>query len=333
MRTYFWMLGFLGMFLFSLISLDFNQKFTGGILTAQKKNVDLVIVPICLDRSNIPDEELHWLYMPNDPQELATNEYYGYLSGQLITAGVVDASDCPLNGLWSNGYANACGLDKTREKSLYLQNVYDDEILAAGKGLGVPPLMVKQLIRYESQFWPTQMGPYHFGLGHLTYLGASNAITWSRALAGDMYAQLSPQPVITNNMMASQLIAAMDASCTTCPLKINIPKAEQSILYIAETLLAYCRQTSQIVYNATRKNPGDVVDYATIWKLTLLNYNMGPLCVYDGINRSYQSGEANSTGNLSWDAIAANLKSASCDRGIPYVENITGVYYDFGASP
>ena len=33
--------------------------------------------------------------------------------------------------------------------------------------------MLKQLIRYESQFWPTRYGYYHFGLGHLTAPGAT----------------------------------------------------------------------------------------------------------------------------------------------------------------
>ena len=331
MKTYFWIMSFFGMFIFSVMSPVLRQKFTFEIPPAQKKSIGLLATaPICLDRSNIPEDEIHWLYMPNDPSELATSEDYGYLSGQLILKGVVDASDCPLNGLWPNEYANACGLEKTRTMSLYLQNVYDDEILAAGRGIGVPPVMIKQLIRYESQFWPVQMGPYHFGLGHLTFVGASNALTWSRALTEDMHDQLLPETEITLSMMASQLLFTMDASCPTCPLKINVPKAEQSIIYIAEALLGYCRQTSQVVYNATNKNPGNVVDYATIWKLTLLNYNTGPSCVYNAVNLTY---DTNSGSILDWDTISNRIKSDSCLRGVPYVENITGKYYDFGTVP
>lgn len=133
-----------------------------GVSLLQRNYGNLFITaPICLDRSNIPDNEMHWLYMPKLGSELATNEYYGYLAGQLIKAGAVDASDCPLNGLWPNGYANSCGLEKSHQLSVRLQNIYDDDILTAGKNVGIPPVMLKQLIRYESQFWPVQMGPYH----------------------------------------------------------------------------------------------------------------------------------------------------------------------------
>ena len=137
---------------------------------------DAQTVPTCLDRSDIPNSEYHWLHVPAVPGELATSEYYGYLAGQLIIYGVVDASDCPLGGVWPTGYANACGLEATREEVIYLQNLYDEEILDAYRTVGTPPVLLKQLLRYESQFWPVRMGVYHFGLGHLTLIGAANAL-------------------------------------------------------------------------------------------------------------------------------------------------------------
>lgn len=325
-----WTMIFCGLIILSVWSAgELHKVFMDNVLTTWKQiNALDNKTPICLDRSSIPEEEMHWLYIPNDPGELATNEYYGYLSGQLIQSGAVDASDCPLNGLWTNGYANACGLEKTREASLYLQNVYDDEILAIGKGIGVPPVMIKQLIRYESQFWPTQSGPYHFGLGHLTYLGAKNALTWSRSLYEDTYNHSLPDPSAD---LPSELLFMMDASCPTCSLKINVPAAEQSITYLGEALLGYCRQTSQIVYNATKKNAGSVVDYATIWKLTLINYNMGPMCAYDAVSTNYKIDDKDP---LLWDTIVENLEdNRSCITGLRYVENITGEYYDFGVNP
>jgi hypothetical protein len=210
--------------------------------------------------------------------------------------------------------------------------------------------MLKQLIRYESQFWPVQMGPYHFGLGHLTYVGASNALLWNRALFDDAYAQQVTDPQAVTSLSPNwpnQLLTMMDASCATCADKINISKAEQSIAYIAKVLLAYCRQTSQVVYNATKRSSSEVVDYATIWKLTLLNYNVGPLCVYNAVNTTYQSVEpdtadqsltddenANTNATitiqkLSWDLISSNIDDKNCSRGIGYVDNITRPYYDF----
>jgi hypothetical protein len=325
MKTSFWMKFFCGIFLLPMISATkFDRNVTHAPLPLQHHNSLLANrTPVCLDRGNIPAEELYWLYMPNNSNELATNEDYGYLSGQLIQAGVVNASDCPLGGLWPDGYANACGLEKTRQVSLYLQNVYDDDILTAGKGIGVPPVMIKQLIRYESQFWPMQMGYYHFGLGHLTYAGASNAIMWNRDLYDAAYARSQ-----TKTDLPTQLLSMMDPTCPTCQLKIDIPKAKQSITYLAETLLADCRQTSQIVFNATGSNAGDVVDYPTIWRLTLLNYNVGPLCVYDAIRSSYQYGS-----RLSWYAISSSVSTNYCSRGVTYADSITAPYYDFGTTP
>jgi len=314
---------FLGLLLIAVTS-SFSPKTQLEMVTAQGRYIPPPAVsPICLDRKNLPKEEMHWLYMPEDASELATNEYYGYLSGQLILSGAVNASDCPLNGLWENGYANACGFEKTREASLYLQNAYDDEILDAGKGFGVPPVLLKQLIRYESQFWPSQMGTYHFGLGHLTYFGALTGISWSRQLNSEMGEKASDGTVLSPDLLATELLSSMNASCPSCPMKVDVAKAEGSIFYLAEVLLAYCRQTSQVVYNATKKNAGEVVDYATIWRLTLLNYNVGPNCVYDGIRASYDSDK------VDWNTISENIQDEYCRRGVGYVENITAPYYDF----
>lgn len=106
-------------------------------------------------------------------------------------------------------------------------------------------------------------------------------------------------------------------------MKVDVTKAERSIFYLAEVLLAYCKQTSQVVYNATKKSAGDVVDYATIWQLTLLNYNVGPNCVYDGIRASYSSEKVN------WSTISENIQDKYCRRGVDYVEKITAPYYEF----
>jgi hypothetical protein len=287
--------------------------------TIQPQNV----TPVCLDRSDIPDGELHWLSIPAQPSELATSEDYAYLSGQLIQAGVVNASACPLGGLWPDGYATACGLAKTRQASVYLQNVYDDEILAAGKDIGVPPVMIKQLIRYESQFWPVQWGPYHYGLGHLTKPGAATALFWNR----DLYEAVSAEAPGSADLPAS-LVSLMNAYCPTCSYGLDIPKAERSIRLIAQVLLAYCKQTTQIVYNATKVSPADVVDYTTIWKLTLLNYNAGPVCAFDAVKANFALGT-----KLSWIGIANKLTLRMCIRGVGYSDTITAPYYEFGTTP
>lgn len=294
----------------------------------------IAITPTCLDRSDIPDSEYHWLYFPTSPSELTTQEYYGFLGGQLIRNGVVDASECPLNGLWPTGYANACGLETGEEIIFELQNVYDDEILQAGRDIGVPPVMLKQLIRYESQFWPVRYGTYHFGLGHLTLVGASNAIQWSPELYNDLCQQVynGPCPLSYNqsylgfdNLLSGQLLAIMDAGCPDCPYKIDIERAENSIQYVGQALMSYCKQTSQIVFNVTGEHSSATIDYATIWKLTLVNYNAGPQCVFDALDAAYTP----TTNKLSWESIAANLTSTGCKEGLNYANNITAKYYSF----
>lgn len=324
-----------------ILGLSYFFILGGQTSDVQKKVMALVIdtAPACLDRSDIPAEEWHWLYIPTDPVELATREYYGYLSGQLIKTGVVDASECPLGGLWPNGYANSCGLEKAYETAIYLQNVYDEDILAAGNNTGTPPVMLKQLIRQESQFWPIRTDAYHYGLGHITYLGAINGLTWNPTLYQDVCETVNNGPCPhfyfspsrpSDLMLASTLLSLMDASCPTCEYKIDIPKAKRSISYIAQVLFGYCRQTSQVVYNATGSYSSRIVDYTTIWKLTLLNYNAGPMCVYNAVKASYTPLTPN---KITWGLISANTSSAACRRGVLYVDAITQPYYDFGPPP
>ena len=99
MKMSIWTTLFCGLFVFFVLSSAKPDKiFVNEIRPVQQTvNGMLNRTPVCLDRSDIPDDELHWLYVPSDPTELATQEYYGYLAGQLIRSGVVNASDCPLH--------------------------------------------------------------------------------------------------------------------------------------------------------------------------------------------------------------------------------------------
>ena len=298
------------------------------ILIAPK--AEIVSGSLCLNRKDVEDEDYNWLYIPVKPEELHTEVDYFFLAGQLILTGVVNGSTCPSGGLTENGYANACGVAKAHDIVLQMQNLYDGEILNAWKQVGVPPVMLKQLIRYESQFWPYRYGAYHFGLGHVTYYGAYTALTWSPVLfqttCTNAYGGMCEKQLI-DDMMVGTLLGMMDASCPTCEWKVNVPKAKSSIFYLAHTLLAYCRQASQTVYNATDlTNPSEVVDYATIWKLTLFDYNVGPTCLYNAVNDA-ESAVAGI--KLTWTDISNYVYDANCLRGVEYVNNITQRFYDF----
>lgn len=98
---------------------------------------------------------MHWIYVPEFADQLYTEERYYFLAGQLISNNVVDASACPMGGLWTDGYANACGMSAALPTVIIIQNMLNEPILEAWEDVGVPPVLLKQLIRYESQFWPS----------------------------------------------------------------------------------------------------------------------------------------------------------------------------------
>ncbi len=136
----------------------------------------------CLNRINIPTEDLHWVYVPESADQLYTEENYFFLAGQLIINKIVDASTCPSGGLAQNNYANACGMATAKPQVIFIQNMLNEPILQAWKDTGVPPVLLKQLIRTESQFWPSQYNIIHFGFGHITNIGMLNVLDWNRSL-------------------------------------------------------------------------------------------------------------------------------------------------------
>ena len=101
---------------------------------------------------------MDWLFVPQSASELHTELKYPFLAGQIIINGSIDASSCPAGGLRADNYANACGMALTQPLVTQLQNMYDEAILQAWEDTGVPPVMLKQLIRYESEFWPGRWG-------------------------------------------------------------------------------------------------------------------------------------------------------------------------------
>jgi len=100
----------------------------------------------------------------------------------------VDASYCPTGGLMLSGYANACGMAAAMDTVIIVQNLVNEPILQAFIDVGTPPVLLKQLIRYESQFWPGIQDEIHYGYGHITNIGIRNAIQWNP----DLYAKVCP---------------------------------------------------------------------------------------------------------------------------------------------
>ena len=93
---------------------------------------------------------------------------------------------------------------------------------------------------------------------------------------------------------------------------------------LAESLLGFCFQSERLVFNATGWNANLAVDYVTIWKLTLMNYNVGSQCVYDTLVDTFEF----TNGPMNWTDISA-YASTGCSRGVVYANQITAKYFDF----
>jgi hypothetical protein len=87
----------------------------------------------------------------------------------------------------------------------------------------------------------------------------------------------------------------------------------------AETLLGYCFQTAQMVYNATGWHSSLAEDFPTIWKLTLMNYNAGTQCTYDTIVKTFEF----TKGPMRWSDVTAKVSGEACSRGLTIANQIT----------
>jgi hypothetical protein len=291
----------------------------------QIRNVSIQSLSTCLNRLNIPTEDLHWVYAPESADQLHTEENFFYLAGKLISDKIVDASACPSGGLTSNGYANACGMAAAKPDVIIIQNMLNEPILQAWKDVGVPPVLLKQMIRMESQFWPSQHDITHFGFGHITEIGMLNALEWNRSLFTKYCPTSGSGTCATEEGIAYQILSSLVSTCRTCKYGIDPVAANRSVDILARVLLGYCYQTEQIIYNATGWFSGLAVDYATIWKMTLMNYNSGPGCVYDAVVKAFKA----TKGPIRWPDIVAHTSGDQCIRGIYYANIITAKYFNF----
>lgn len=282
-------------------------------------------VPACKNRVNIPDEEMHWLYVPQNASELHTEIPYVFLAGQMISNGAVDASSCPAGGLTLDGSANACGLALTKQQVIQMQNAFDDAILQAWVDYGVPPVVLKQLFRYESQFWPGRWGKYHYGLGHVTFFGAHTALVRRPDLLNKVCSITGDCSTDINSPNFNALLTLMDAYCPTCQNKVDMPKAQASVGLVAQVVYSYCEQSSQLVFNATGLISTAILDYPTLWKLSLMDYNAGATCVFDTINAAYRHTQS----TVTWYDIEQFAQGDVCIQGVAYANRITEPFYNF----
>jgi hypothetical protein len=164
-----------------------------------------------------------------------------------------------------------------------------------------------------------------FGFGHMTFMGMQNALFWNR----DLYAKICSTSTNVNcqeeDGIVNQFLTSMIATCDACKNGVDQNLVNYSVDILAESVLGHCYQTSQLVYNATDWYPSLVVDYATLWKLTLIDYTSGPNCVYDTVLATFKKTE----GPMSWSEISSNIPKGNCEYGLNYANTITSRYFDF----
>lgn len=267
-----------------------------------------------------------WLDSPDSPDLLATNEPYMYLAGRLIATGIVDATECPTDGLATNGYANQCGLDKARPEVDAWQNRFDAHIVSVAQETGIPAKLMKNLFAQESQFWPGGFSEAdEFGLGQLTEMGADTVLLWNASFYNQFcplilnistcklgYAQLEERD---QAILRGALAINASSNCPNCPAGIDLNHAIYSIDLFAQTLTANCHQAGQIISNARGEFPGSVASYEDLWRFTLVNYHAGPGCLANAVYASPNSA-------LTWKNFAPDLES-ECPGTKAYVESIT----------
>jgi hypothetical protein len=269
-----------------------------------------------------------WLSTPDAKALLTTNEPFQYLAGRLISQGVVKAPDCPGGGLLSNGYADACGLEKALPIVQDWQNRFDSQILDVSASTGVPANLMKNMFAQESQFWPGAFkDPKEFGLGQITDNGAETILLWNQAFFNQFCPQVLDKTTCERGyvylseenqaLVRGALATKASVDCPSCSMGVDLDKIGFSINLFAQTLLANCAQVSRMIYNTTDSAPADVSDYVNLWKLTIANYHIGPGCLSYAMYQTWQRREP-----MDWEHISTYL-TTPCQGVMDYVNRIT----------
>jgi len=272
-----------------------------------------------------------WISTPPQSESLGTDIPYNYLSAQLIRAGGVDVSACPDGGLLPEGGASNCGVEAARGAVTAWQNQFDEIILNVAKDTGVPAHLLKNLFAIESQFWPGRSLKNDIGLGQLTERGADTTLLWNPPF----FYQFCP--LVMDSTECSKgylhltdtqqeylrlaLIQSVDGTCETCPLGIDLNRANYSIGVFAHTMLANCEQAGQLVENVSGGPAGSAASYEDLWKFTLVNYNAGPGCLGNALDATIAADTAE-TQELTWENVSSHLEPA-CQGAISYVDDIS----------
>jgi hypothetical protein len=269
-----------------------------------------------------------WLSHSLDPNVLTSNEPYQYLAGQLIRAGVANASGCTDGGLLGSGYASQCGLEQSIVEVVNWQNRFDPEIIEVAEQYSLSPFLLKKVIAQESQFWPGkyEISLNEYGLARITEAGADGLLMWNEGFYVSFckeilseeacmigYNQLSPS---YQQMLRGALASRVNVDCESCEYGFDLSRADYDIEVLAQSLLASASQVNQIYINLTGKTGGASSSYEDLWRFSLVNYNAGPGCLSAAMKATQTGGTP-----LDWGNVSAHLVG-DCRAAIGYVDNI-----------
>jgi hypothetical protein len=276
-----------------------------------------------------PQTTTTWASFPPSPDQLNTNKKLFYLTSRLIATGIVQADECPNNGLFSTNSPNSCGMDKARTAMINWQNQYDPAIWVAAKDVGVPPRVIKTLIELETQFWPvnTQYLLLEYGLAQINELGADVILRWDDTMYSEVCKELlfdCTTPYINlpgwqQALLRGGLMQMINADCPSCVNGVDPLKTSQSINIIAHTLQANCTQAKHIL-DLTKST----TTYEDFWRFALVSYHSGYQCLLDAVDTTKNLNEP-----MDWEHVSSHL---DCETGQTYVDDFFYSLENFDAN-
>jgi predicted CXXCH cytochrome family protein len=270
-----------------------------------------------------------WLAGPVNQYQLYSKYELATLAGHLVMVGEVDASSCSGGAFLQGGAANTCALELTRPAVLKWQNRFNKTILAASQETGVPPIVLKNIFVWESQFWPNTIfvNTYEYGLGHITEAGADSALRWNKTyydkICRESFSEdtcqvrYADQPGSIRAALMGVVVQKVNVDCSTCAYGLDLPKTANSILVFANTLLSNANLVNQTITSLTGKPARDSVSYQDLWKFSLTSYNAGPGCFMTAFLRTLHNYK-----KLDWENFSSQLDPA-CRGAIKYVNFIS----------
>ena len=273
----------------------------------------------------------YWLFGPATGSQLYSEYDLAYLAGQLIIQGAVDASACPGGAMLNEGTANECGVRAAHNQVLEWQNQFNYDIIGASKETGVPPMLIKNIFAWETQFWPKTIfvNTFEYGLGHITEAGADSALRWNynfylplcRESFSDDTCNITydRQPFSIRAALMGVVVRSVETNCPSCQYGMDLEKAKQSVYVFANTILANANLVNMTVTGLTGKPAIQSVNYNDLWKFSLVSYNAGPGCFRTAFSRTFHNYK-----KLNWDNLK-NMLDPACQGAIKYVDFITRV--------